>query len=95
MISEGSHFNLLCYVVSGSLPLRFQWLKDGQAIGKSLNHIQIVSNDEMSSKLSIKKVSSNDSGNYTCSVQNDVGIDAHTVKVTVKGIHDDAIRKDH
>ena len=49
----------------------------------------------MSSKLSIKKVSSNDSGNYTCSVQNDVGIDAHTVKVTIKGIHDDAIRKDH
>ena len=88
MISEGSHFNLLCYVLSGSLPLKFQWLKDGQAISKSLNHIQIVSNDEMSSKLSIKKVSSNDSGNYTCSVQNDVGIDAHTVKVTVKGIND-------
>ena len=88
MISEGSHFNLLCYVVSGSLPLKFQWLKDGQAISKSLNHIQIVSIDEMSSKLSIKKVSSNDSGNYTCSVQNDVGIDSHTVKVTVKGIND-------
>ena len=78
---------------SGSLPLKFQWLKDGQAINKAKD-IQIVSIDEMSSKLSIKKVSSFHSGNYTCSVQNDVGIDAHTVKVTVKGIHDDAIRND-
>ena len=74
--------------------MRFQWLKDGQAISKSKD-IQIISIDEMSSKLSIKKVSSFHSGNYTCSVQNDFGIDAHTVKVTVKGIHDDAIRNDN
>ena len=92
VVSEGAHHIFVCFASSGSLPLKFQWLKDGQAISKSLNHIQIVSIDEMSSKLSIKKVSSNDSGNYTCSVQNDVGIDSHTVKVTVKGLHD-TIRK--
>ena len=57
----------------------------------SFNIIQ----NHMSSKLNIKKVSSFHSGNYTCSVQNHVGIDAHTVKVTVKGIHDDAIINDN
>ena len=86
VVSEGSHHNFFCFVSSGSLPLKFQWLKDGQVINKLQKDIQIVSVDEMSSKLSIKKTTSNDSGNYTCSVQNHVGIDSHTFKLTVKGI---------
>ena len=94
VISEGNFFTILCQATSGSLPLRFQWLKDGQAISKLQKDFQI-SYDEISSKVSIKKVSSFHSGNYTCSVQNHVGIDSHTVKVTVKGIHDDAIRNDN
>ena len=94
VISEGNFFAILCQATRGSLPLRFQWLKDGQAISKLQKEFQFTF-DEMSSKLNIKKVSSFHSGNYTCSVQNDIGIDAYTVKVTVKGIHDDAIRNDN
>ena len=77
--------SIFCSALSGSLPLRFQWLKDGQSISKS-NDIEISLINEMNSLLTIKNISSFHSGNYTCSVQNDVGIDAHTVKVTVKGI---------
>ena len=68
------------------MPLRFQWLKDGQSISKSNDNIEISLINEMNSLLTIKNVSLFHNGNYTCSVQNDVGIDAHTVKVTVKGI---------
>ena len=70
---------------SGSLPLTFQWLKNGQVIN-DLKRIEIISIDDWSSKLSIINVSSIDSGNYTCSVRNSFGIDSHTVRLTVKGI---------
>ena len=48
--------------------------------------MEIISIDELSSKLSIRNVSSIDSGNYTCSVRNSFGIDSHIIKLTVKGI---------
>ena len=78
--------SIFCSALSGSLPLRFQWLKDGQSISKSNDNIETNLIDEMNSLLVIKNVSSFHNGNYTCSVQNDIGIDAHTVRVTVKGI---------
>ena len=76
---------------SGSLPLTFQWLRNGQAISESNKQIEIISIDELSSKLSIRNVSSIDSGNYTCSVRNSFGIDSHTVRLTVKGIQCESI----
>ena len=84
-IPIGANFGILCLVQSGSLPLTFQWLRNGQVIN-DLKRIEIISIDDWSSKLSIINVSSIDSGNYTCSVRNSFGIDSHTVRLTVKGI---------
>ena len=76
----------MCLAQSGSLPLTFQWLKNGEVLSQSNNEIKILLIDDWSSKLSVINVSSIDSGNYTCSVRNSFGIDSHTVRLTVKGI---------
>ncbi len=82
--NEGTYFSAYCSVTKGSLPLFFNWSKNGQKI--SQNHIKISSSDEMSSKLSIMKVSSSDSGNYSCNVRNDYGTDNHVFPLIIKGI---------
>ena len=91
MIPKGANFGVFCLAQSGSLPLIFQWLKNGQVLSEANNEINIITIDELSSKLIIRNVSSNDSGNYTCSVRNSFGIDSHTVKLTVKGIQCESI----
>jgi hypothetical protein len=82
-LKEGSYFIVVCSVYEGSLPLFFQWTKDNEIISDT--RIKVDSIDEMSSKLSIKKVTSKDSGNYTCSVKNAFGSDSHSTSLQIKG----------
>ena len=52
---------------------------------KQSNEIQINSLGNKQSILSIEKVISNDSGNYTCKVKNAFGEDTFTSQLIVRG----------
>ena len=84
-VSEGAYFTVSCAVEGGSQPLFFQWFKDGHLINKQSNEYEIKSFDDRQSVFKINKVTSNDSGNYSCNVKNAFGQDNHTVKLIVKG----------
>ena len=86
-LKEGSFFSAVCTAQSGSVPLFFNWYKDGQAIPSQSNQITINSVSKMQSILSIEKVKANDSGNYTCSVRNAFGEDSHSIKLIVRGLN--------
>jgi len=82
-LKEGSYFTIICAVYEGSLPLFFQWSRNDQAISDT--NIEIASSDKRSSRLTIEKVTSNDSGNYTCNVKNAFGSDSHSTSLQIKG----------
>ena len=84
-LAKDDPFSVLCSVLSGSQPLFFQWFKNGQLINKQSDENEIKLIDETQSMFKIKKVTSNDSGNYSCNVKNAFGEDNHTVKLIVKG----------
>ena len=84
---ENSFFSAVCTAYSGSVPLFFNWYKDGQAISSQSNQITINSVSKMQSILSIEKVKANDSGNYTCSVRNTFGEDSHSIRLIVRGLN--------
>ena len=54
-------------------------------INKQSNDLQINSLGNKQSILSIEKVISNDSGNYTCEVKNSFGEDTFTSQLIVRG----------
>ena len=83
--SEGAYFTISCAVERGSQPLFFHWYKNGHMIIKQSNEIQINSLGNKQSILSIEKVISNDSGNYTCEVKNAFGEDTFTGQLIVRG----------
>ncbi len=82
---EGSYFNVLCSVHEGSLPLFFEWSKNGQVISNKNDVAKISSFNERSSALIIEKVNSSDDGNYTCNARNVYGSDDHVFTLIVKG----------
>ena len=82
---EGAFFSLFCIAQQGSQPLFFQWFKDGHLIDKQSNEYEIKLIDDRQSMFKINKITSNDSGNYSCNVKNAFGEDNHTVKLIVKG----------
>ena len=84
---ENSFFSAVCTAYSGSVPLFFNWFKDGQVIPSQSNEITINSVYEMQSFLSVKKVKAKDSGNYTCSVRNAFGEDTHSIRLIVRGLN--------
>ena len=86
-LKEGSFFSAVCTAQSGSVPLFFNWYKDGQAISSQSNEITINSVSEMQSILNVKKVKAKDSGNYTCSVRNAFGEDSHSIRLIVRGLN--------
>ena len=84
-VNEAAYFSVSCPVERGSQPLFFQWYKNGQAINKQSDDLQISLFNDMQSILNIKKVTSNDSGNYTCEVKNAFGEDTFTSQLIVRG----------
>lgn len=79
---SGKQVTLLCSVSEGD-DVTFSWLKNN-AIVYSGQGMQI-STDETSSKVTLKKVSSSDSGVFTCVARNDVSTDRITVELIVEG----------
>ncbi|RWS02321.1 Down syndrome cell adhesion molecule-like protein Dscam2 [Dinothrombium tinctorium] len=80
---EGSVFRFLCGVQYGSAPFKFNWFINSKLIS---NHLPDVSIDtkEDESTLKIKYVKSENSGNYTCVVNNEFGKDSQSVMLIVK-----------
>ena len=83
-VSEGEFFSVVCSVSRGSQPLFFQWFRNGQQINKQSNELQINSLGNKQSILNIEKVTSNDSGNYTCEVKNAFGEDTFTSQLIIR-----------
>ena len=71
-----------CTVESGSPPFQFEWLKNGSPLIKSSNY-GIATGDD-SSGLTLRKLTPEDTGNYTCIVKNQEGSDSHTAQLTMK-----------
>ena len=87
-VSEGASSSIFCSVERGSQPLFFQWFKNGQQINKQSDDLKITSSSERDSILHIKKVTSIDSGNYTCEVKNSFGEDTFTSQLIVRGTNE-------
>lgn len=79
---EQNRYAFLCNIVSGTLPFKFQWLKNGHPIAGKHHDIDTTAHFSM---LTIGNISKSDSGIYKCFVQNSFGADSSTTELNVKG----------
>lgn len=68
---EGMRVKLVCSVVQGNSPLTIKWLKNGETLLGSSNHLSIQKNEDYS-LLTFKQVQENDGSNYSCIASNEV-----------------------
>ncbi len=85
--TEGSYFQILCAVQEGSLPLFFEWSKNGHSIKANPDVNYKIDNFEKYSTLIIAKIDRKDAGNYSCVVHNSIGSDSQSVLLSIKGIN--------
>nr|XP_022920801.1 Down syndrome cell adhesion molecule-like protein Dscam2 isoform X2 [Onthophagus taurus] len=84
LLSEGMRAAITCHIMKGDLPITFRWERNGKpvsnnvALGTTVRRI-----DEFSSSLSIDRVASAHSGNYTCIASNVAGAEKYVVPLTV------------
>lgn len=81
----GSKWKLLCYLEEGSRPLRFAWQKNGQPLNTGGSTTLQIDTDHEQSQLSISRLEVHDAGNYSCTVENDFGIDRASTLLVVQG----------
>ncbi|OTF80268.1 Immunoglobulin domain containing protein [Euroglyphus maynei] len=85
--SEGSVLNIPCSILSGSPPFSFKWFKNGNELQRTANQDSYqIKTDNFLSFLSISQLRAIDSGNYSCIVSNDYGIDIQWTILQVKAI---------
>lgn len=84
--SEGSSFTAFCALEEGSLPVFFEWAKNGQNIKHGSGVSFKIDNSKRMSTLTIDEIVRTDSANYSCFVKNSVGSDAQNVQLFVKGL---------
>ncbi|XP_071041659.1 cell adhesion molecule Dscam1 isoform X4 [Parasteatoda tepidariorum] len=82
-VQESDIVSVTCFAVSSKKPLTFDWLKNGETIGKSFRNIRIDNNEDYSI-LILNNVTQRNAGNYTCLVKNDVGSSKHTASLYIK-----------
>jgi len=75
----------LCSVEEGSLPLFFEWSRNGQLIKSSPDVNYKIDNFDRFSTLIIPKIDRKDAGNYTCVVRNAFGTDSQSSLLSIKG----------
>ena len=83
-LTIGSYFQLFCNVEEGSLPVSFEWSRDGQTF-KDNNYYRIEYS-ERHSILTIHKIEAKDAGNYSCIAYNVFGKDSQMIVLTIRGI---------
>ncbi|XP_022238508.1 Down syndrome cell adhesion molecule-like protein 1 homolog isoform X3 [Limulus polyphemus] len=79
----GKPLKFVCTVSEGTKPLIFKWAKDGSELSSGNYTYKIETMKELS-VLTVSEVRVEDSGNYTCSVENSYGLDSFTSRLTVK-----------
>lgn len=82
-VVTGQRTSATCTAVSGTPPMDFKWLKNGQVIKNGQQFTTRTSADY--SILFIENVDLNTSGNYTCELKCSSGIDQYTAVLEVKG----------
>lgn len=80
---QGKRVAFTCNAIEGE-EARFSWTKDGKIV-HSEGRISIMSGDEMSA-LTIRGVTTADSGLYTCIASNDVSEDRTSATLKVEGL---------
>ncbi len=83
-LPKGSQFILLCNSYNGLSPFRFSFFKDSHPLHQS-DRLTVDSKDSFS-QLIIKKLSEDDSGNFSCTVENSFGSDHQWTVLSVKGL---------
>ena len=86
LLNEGMRSAVSCQILEGSLPIQFDWTKDGLSLGSSgIDGVTIRGNDEYSSTLIIDHLRFLHRGNYTCKASNAAGFATHSAELTVNG----------
>ena len=85
--TEGSYFQVFCSISRGSLPLFFEWTRNGQTIKSSPDVNYKIESFERFSTFTIEKIDRRDVGNYSCVATNALGTDIQSSVLTVKGWH--------
>lgn len=67
------------------MPIHFTWTKNGHSMNTNRNNYKIQQLDELTSILSLTRVSLEDAGNYSCIAQNEAGSASHTASLKVMG----------
>uniref|UniRef100_A0A4W3INH9 DS cell adhesion molecule n=1 Tax=Callorhinchus milii TaxID=7868 RepID=A0A4W3INH9_CALMI len=80
--SIGQRVFIPCVVVSGDLPIRITWQKDGRPIPASLG--VTIDNIDFSSSLRISNLSLLHNGNYTCVASNAAAATEHRSQLVVR-----------
>ena len=83
-VEQHESFQLMCAILKGTKPIRFEWLRNGH---------KIVENDQISidlkatsSILYIDKILVQHSGNYSCRASNSDGTDQSSTILQIKGL---------
>ncbi|XP_072302296.1 neuregulin 2a isoform X2 [Eucyclogobius newberryi] len=83
VVEEGSKLTVKCEATGNPAPI-YRWFKDGNELKKSKN--VRIKNSQKHSRVQISKAKLEDSGNYTCVVENSLGKDNSTGTVNVQSI---------
>lgn len=83
MATVGKRFKQFCYLddEATSGPYRFEWAKNSGPLPLSL-----IESSQDFSVLTIGSLAATDSGNYSCSVRNELGTDVQFTTLIVKGL---------
>lgn len=83
IVDEGSKLTVKCEATGNPAPT-YKWFKDGNELKKSKN--VRIKNSQKNSRVQISRAKLEDSGNYTCVVENILGTDNSTGTVNVQSI---------
>lgn len=84
-VFAGEEIQLNCYVPRGDKPLIIGWQVNGQTLTISGSGISTTQVGPRTSLLTIRSVSDQHSGNYTCYAENKAGRFEYTVTLNVHG----------
>lgn len=83
-LNLGLRTTVVCSVLQGDPPFHFTYFKDDQPLRLS-DTISFKTNDEYTSFLTIKSLSADSNGKYTCKVSNAAGTDEKSDTLNIKG----------